>query len=492
MKALNKIFFLLLPFLALVSCKKDLMELNKSSADEKLTLSTDSSTIFLDVTNPNGRAVKFNWTRGSNQGTNAAITYQFQLAQAGTNFQQPFTINLDKGMNTLAYTNQEFNSVLVDTLGLSVVGEIELEARIIATVHTIGTTPQTTETLKLKVTPYKPISQTLYIIGPATAGGWSADAATPMNTVSGAAGSFIWQGRLNAGELKFITTLGKFLPSYTKGATNQQLLLRETDNDPDDKFNIPAPGIYLITLNIITKTINIEAKEAPEYGQLWLVGGFTGWNFTPMTNDLLDPYIFHFNAELNSSNATDEFKIATVQGSFDSDKVFLRPAVNGQGAGTNLSVVKLSGNENPADNKWKIAPGIYKITLNLRTMKIDIVKFTPFPVIYMVGDVTPNGWDIANATPLNPVPGNPYKFTWTGTLTTSGGNELKFTCDRKTDWGGAFFLASSADKQPNGTEEPMIYSPAGSGADYKWKINTSGTYTIELDQLQDIVKITKH
>lgn len=488
MKTLHKIFLLVISVLTIASCKKDLSELNLQSADQKLALSTDSTTILLNVTNPNGRAVKFNWTRGTNNGTSAAITYKFELAKAGTNFQTPFTVDLDRGINTLEYTNEEFNSILSSNLGVDVAQPADIEARVIATVHADGAAPQVTEALKLKVTTYKAIAKTLYLIGPATDGGWSANDATPMNTVSGAAGSFVWQGRLNAGELKFITTLGQFLPAYTRGANNQTLFFSETAADPDDKFIIPASGIYAISLNLITKTISIEAKEAPEYGQLWFVGGFNGWGFTPLTVDLLDPFVFHYNAELNSSNATDEFKIATVPNSFDSDKVFFRPAVNGQGAGTDLSVVKLTGDQNPTDNKWKIAPGVYKIKLDTRNMKISIVKFTPFTTMYMVGDATPNGWDISNSTALTAVSGNPYKFTWTGILTAG---EMKFTCDKRTDWGGAFFLASAPSKQPSGAIEPMVFSGAGSGTDNKWKITAAGTYTIELDQLQETVKITK-
>ncbi|RKD18608.1 DUF5116 domain-containing protein [Pelobium manganitolerans] len=490
MKTIDKIFIALLflfPFI-LFSCKKDLSETFKDTGEQKLALSADVDSLTLDVSNPTGKAVKFSWTRGSNQGTNAGITYQFQLALAGTNFQNSFSVDLEKGTNTLEYTHEELNAILTEDISLNFDTEADLEARIIATVAVEGMEPQVSETLNLFAKTYKPIAKTLFLIGPATAGGWSADDATPMNVVAGTAGGFTWQGKLNAGELKFITTLGQFLPSYTKGDNDQQLYLRETDSQPDDKFNIPATGVYQITLNIITKVISIEAKDAPQYGQLWFVGGFTGWNFEPMENDMLDPFVFHFNAELNSSNATDEFKIATVGNSFDGDKVFLRPAVNGQGAGTNLDVVKLSGDENPEDNKWKIAPGVYKIKLDLRTMKIDIVKYNPFPVIYLVGGATSIGWDIANALPMTALSGNPYKFTWTGPL---GTDELKFTCDKKTDWSGAFFLASTANKQPSGTVEPMVYSPAGSGTDYKWKISSAGTYTIELDQLQETVKITK-
>lgn len=492
MKAIDKILILCSFLAVFTSCKKDLANYNIQSVDEKLALKADTTNLILDVTNPNGKAIKFTWTKGSNKGTNAAITYQFQLAKAGTNFQNGLVINMERGVTNLEYTQDEFNNLLVNTLALPQAQEVQLEAKVIATVHADGQTPQVTEILKLKVKTYKPISKTLYLIGPASEGGWNADLATPMNVVNGVAGSFTWQGRLTAGDLKFITTLGKFLPAYVKGATSQQLALRETDTDPDDKFTITATGIYLINVNIITKTISIEAKEAPEYGQLWFVSGFNGWSFQPMTVDLLDPFVFHYNATLNSSNSLDEFKIATAP-SFDSKVVYIRPAVNGQNAGTNLAVVKLSGENNPEDNKWKIAPGTYKIKLNLRTMKIDIVKFTPSTTMYMVGSATPNGWDISNATPFTAVSGNPYRFTWTGTLTSDDGkSELKFSLDKKSDWSGAFFLASSASKAPSGAAEPMVFSASGSGTDNKWKIAATGNYTIELDQLQETVKFIKN
>ncbi len=41
--------------------------------------------------------------------------------------------------------------------------------------------------------------------------------------------------------------------------------------------------------------------------------------------------------------------------------------------------------------------------------------------------------------------GNSYKFTWTGHL---NAKEIKFSCDRKTDWNGAFFLATSGGANP--------------------------------------------
>ena len=70
--------------------------------------------------------------------------------------------------------------------------------------------------------------------------------------------------------------------------------------------------------------------------------------------------------------------------------------------------------------------------------------------------------------------------------------ELKFSLDRKSDWSGAWFLASEGGLVPNGNEQQMIFSLSGDGGkDNKWQINDAGSYKIELDQLKELVKITK-
>lgn len=462
--------------------------MESSKGEKVLSLAVSETSVVLDVSSPQANAVAFNWTNGTNQGTNAGITYQFQLAVAGTNFSKPCSINLSKGSVSAKYTNEEFNSLLIDSLGINPETEVNLEARVIATVLSSEVGQQVSNVVSLKAKTYKPIASMLYLIGSAAPNGWSADNATKMNTVSGTVGGFVWQGKLNAGELKFITTLGKFTPSYNKGADASELYFRESDQDSyDEKFVIPTTGTYKITLNIVSLTIDIQATEAPQYGELWFVGGFTGWSFVPMRNDLLDPFVFHYNATLVSSTASDEFKIAT-QASFDDNVVFLRPEVNQQSAGTNLNVVKWSLNENSSDYKWKISAGTYKIKLDTRDMKINIVPFTPYSMIYLVGDATPKGWDITNATAMTPVAGNSNKFTWTGTLNSG---EFKFSCDKQSDWNGAWFVAGSGGLEPSGSAEQMLFSGSGSNPDNKWKISSAGTYTIELDQLQELVTISK-
>lgn len=490
-KIYNILFGLLLIVPSIfISCSDDYQETNLG--DSPLVLSVSNDIIALDITAPQSNALTFEWTSGSNFNTNAAIKYQLELALSGTNFANSIKTELDKGTTTLSYKTEEINNILLNNLGIAPDTEVSLEARVTASVQADDLKPQISETKLIKITSYKPVSKTLYLIGDATPNGWNIDNAIGMNSVSGAAGGFVWQGKLNAGELKFITILGQFAPSYGKGIDDTKLYFRETLNDPNDvKFKISTTGIYKISLNIVNQVIKIEALDAPEYSSLWFVGGFSSWKFVPMNMDANDPFIFHYNAELKSSNPNDEFKIATAP-SFDSNVHFLRPEINGQGPGTNLTVVKWSEDEKAGstnDYKWKLASGTYKIKLDTRDMKIDIVPFIPYAMIYMVGDATPGGWSIDKATPLVATAGNSNKFSWTGTL---NAGEMKFSCDKQSDWNGAWFLASQGSLEPTGNSESMIFSASGSNPDNKWKIITSGSYTIQLDQLQETITIKKN
>ncbi|NGM63028.1 SusF/SusE family outer membrane protein [Sphingobacterium sp. SGG-5] len=474
---------LMLP-LMLISCKDEFG--NISYPDSPVVLSASATDIALNVAAPEGDAVKFSWTPGSNFGSNAAVRYIFELAPKGSNFEDAVVTELEKGNTAVIYRSGQLNKLLLEEFGVAPASTVDLDIRVTAYVQAEGIAPQVSEVLSVKVTTYKPITPTLYLIGSATPNGWSADDATKMNVVQGAPGTFIWQGNLTAGEYKFITTLGEFAPSYNRGDDDHSLYFRESGDDPYDvPFVVTEAGSYQVKVNLITLQIDVVETEGAAYSELWFVGGFTGWSFQPMTVDANDPFIFRYHGELNSSNATDEFKIAT-RPDFDPSVVFLRPETNEQGVGVDLPVVSWSESENSDDYKWKIGNDVYKIKLDLRENTLDIVPFTPFADMYIVGDATPSGWDIGNATPM--VKSSDYVFTWTGTLQAG---ELKFSCDKQSDWNGAWFLAPVNGIEPTGAEEPVLFSQPGSNPDNKWKLASAGTYTITLDQLKETVIIQK-
>jgi hypothetical protein len=122
-------------------------------------------------------------------------------------------------------------------------------------------------------------------------------------------------------------------------------------------------------------------------------------------------------------------------------------------------------------------------------------------MIYLVGDATPNGWDINNATPMTAT-SDPMVFTWTGQL---NAGEIKFSFDKKSDWNGAWLMCGLGnDVAPTGAEEHALFINKSDenlkgqyldknigDVDQKWKINSSGTYTITINQLTETITIAK-
>jgi hypothetical protein len=453
------------------------MEPNKG--DVPLEIKGSKEVVELDADNPEVEALKFTWTSGSNQGTNAAINYTFQMDVQGNNFAKGISLDMGRETYEKTYKNEELNDILINDFGIGIGSNVTLESRVIAKISSDAVQPETSNIQAITVKTHKPITKTLYLIGDATPNGGSADD-TQMKAINSTPKGFSWTGSLVPGKFKFITILGAVAPSYGKESNDTKLYLRESLDDPyDEQFEIMEGGTYTIKVNLITLAISITKGEGPEYTKLWFVGN-PDWSFKPMTVDPADPFIFHYNDNL----AGGEFKIGTVEGSFNADAVFFRPTDDQTAEDANLDVNKWAGDP---DYKWNIRGGVYKIKLDTRDMKIDIVPFTPYPMIYLIGDATPNGWTIESSIPMT-TGSDPYKFTWTGDL---NAGELKFTCDKQEDWDGAWFLADEVDKAPTGELEQMIFNYPGSGVDYKWKITEAGTYRIELDQLKETIIIAK-
>ena len=391
---------------------------------------------------------------------------------------------------------EELNDILRNHFGATAGENISLEARLTATVTERD--EKQVSTTAFSVTAYKPLTSTLYLIGSATPGGWSADDATEMTRKDN--GIFTWTGRLVAGEFKFITTLGSFLPSYNKG-TDGLLVLRSSDDQPDEPFVVEEDHNYIVEANLFTGVLTLTQTEtlAPAYDQLYFVGNATDWGFVKMKQDVLDPYLFRFGKFFEVGKGG-EFKFGTSDGSWEN----MYKAKNADAAYTDTEVVFVKGFD--PDNKWVLKDGecgkAYKICMDIRSGKERMMmsEFTPYEMIYMVGDATPAGWTIGDATPMQTTD-NPYVFTWKGTL---NAGELKFTCDKQEDWNGAWFMSAVADKQPTGETEPMLFLDKSDeafkaqyldvmvgGIDQKWKITTAGSYLITLNQLEETISIVK-
>ena len=481
-------------FMAAASCTdQDYEEDNKGF--DTLTLSATQSADTLDEVSHASNALTLNWTTGNNGGTGNRIAYTLELAKAGTDFANPCTLVTEATQTYEWSANEEnINEMILDKMGGQPGQRIDLEARVTATVPGYDNTQQSQ--VSLSFVPYEPVTSTLYLIGDATPNGWSADNATAMTRTDN--GVFTWEGNLTEGNLKFITTLGQFLPSYNLG-DDGLATLRTSDDQPDNQWHISEAHYYKVDVNLLTGVVGIAKTEGskPAYDQLFFVGNMTGWSFEPMTRDALDPYLFRLGRYFDQGG---DFKFGTSDGSWEN----MYKATQANAPYTDTSMKFVSGYD--PDDKWDLQDGetgkAYKICVDIRAGKERMLmsEFHPYEGIWLVGDATPNGWDLSNATAMTKT--SDYVFTWTGQL---NAGELKFTCDKQSDWNGAWFMcAAGSDVEPTGQTEQALFIDKSSASckaqyldlnvgdvDQKWKITQSGTYTITLDQLHETVTIIK-
>ncbi|SEP40497.1 SusF/SusE family outer membrane protein [Mucilaginibacter sp. OK283] len=223
--------------------------------------------------------------------------------------------------------------------------------------------------------PKAPFSQ-LWLLGDASPGGWSLDAATPLVVDASDSFIFTWTGPLVAGDFK-IATAKDFNEPFYRPTTNAPDLsvtaVQLNAGDPDNKWHIAIASTYKITLNLRTNTISIvnTIVSTPPYTALWIIGDASpgGWSLdaaTPMVKNATDPFVFTWAGPLVAG----EFKIGTAK---DFGAKFYRPVTDHPA----LSATTMQLSSGDPDNKWVVTAstaGNYKITLNMKDLSIAIIK----------------------------------------------------------------------------------------------------------------------
>lgn len=491
---INHLAFALFACVAMTACvDDDYMETDKGHTE--LALTTSATEIVLNEQNHADNAVTLSWTTGTNYGTGNRITYTLEVAEAGTNYASPYAAIEDATQTySFAWTVEDLNNMLREHFGATRQQNFSLEARVIATV--VGQQETQVATTAFNATSYEPVTTTLYLIGDATPGGWDNNAATEMTRSDN--GIFTWSGNLKVGSFKFILSPGTFAPCYNNGNENGTLYY-STDGTPDINFTVEEEHFYQVDVNLFTGVLELTQTEGniPPYDQIYFIDGTAGYSFTAMIKDALDPFLFRYG---HYFGATGDFKFATANGSWENNYKATQP----NAPYTDTSVEFVSGFD--PDNKWALQASdvnkAYKICLDIRQgqERMLMSEFTPYEMIYMIGDATSAGWTLGDAIPMTATD-DPYVFTWTGQL---NAGELKFSCDKKDDWNGAWFMSAENGAAPTGEVEQALFidkssdackaqylDTAISGVDNKWKLTEAGTYTITLNQLEETISIVK-
>lgn len=493
MKNSIKYAFLLVAAFFMAACQDSLKELNKGEEELALSLGCDSVLVLNEVA-ASETGLALTWTTGSNRQTGNRIFYRLEVADQAAGYDEGI-VAVNGATQTYSWSKSvEETNNLAFSFGYTAGQTANLMARVSA--YGEGFEEQVSE-IFFQVTTYEPVTSTLYLVGSAAPCGWSKDDAVEMTRLTN--GQFKWEGNMSIGSYKFLCTTADWVPSYNKG-TDGLPVLRATEADPDEQWNIDEAGFYTIIVNILSPSISVTKGDGakPRFDELFIMGDETGWSFQPLQKDILDPYLFRLGRIFSVGK---EFKFGTASGDWQNNYKATSP--NAPYTQTTMEFV--TGYD--PDNKWFLTEeelGAYKICVDIREgqERMMMVPFVPFPTVALIGSATAAGWGIGNAIDMTADPDDPFVFTWTGALTAG---ELKFTCDKQSDWMGAWFLASEVDKAPTGEPERLLFVNKSDSdfkaqyletnindVDMKWKITDAATYTITLNQLEETVTIAKN
>lgn len=441
-------------FMLLTSCEQ--YDEFKIATAAPLALSTTKSSIVLTQKEAANSGVDFTWTTGNNQGTGASISYLLQVDKKGNSFANPVSFEMGKGVYTKSIKVEELNNYLLNTWKVTPNTATQLDVRVVATISANPEIKETSPEFGFSVTPYQPVSETLYLLGNSSPNGWNPDNAIALNATAIDPTIFVYQGTLGIGDLKFITTLGNLLPSYQKGADDSHMVYRTLDSQPDNKFAITETAVYKVTVSLLDLTISIKKMDLPAYNTIFMVGSAApnGWdisNATPLVQNDDNPYEFIYSGVMQAG----EFKFPVNRNSDWGQDMFMR---------TDDSHMYLHKGGTDGDDKWTISKkGYYTITLNLLDNTITINRLK----LYMVGSATPVGWDIGNAVEMTENATDGCIFNYMGPMVAG---EFKFPVNRDGSWGQDMYMRTD--------DTHMYLHVGGASDDNKWTISTDGNYVI--------------
>lgn len=341
----------------------------------------------------------------------------------------------------------------------------------------------------------------LYMVGDATPNGWSIDAPTPFEATGEDPLVFTWEGTLRTGEMKLCLITGSwdapFIRPLANGTEISSTDITDAEfqmhaGDPDEKWVVKEAGDYQLTFDLrnwkmSTHWLGAGSKEPVTKDPIaadavYIVGDATpnGWNIdAPTLLDKKSDYIFEYDGILLAG----EMKACIATGDWGAP--FIRPSsanveINRDGVAASDFIFEA----NP-DDKWLVTvPGTYHLVFDLQNYTITaefkgeyVVEKNPIEsdTLYMIGDATPGGWSMDDATPFTQSASDKYVFTWTGTLVP--GN-MKACLEPDGTFSCPFLRPSTAGCEINASGVAAADFVYTTNPDDQWTVTKTGTYTI--------------
>jgi hypothetical protein len=333
---------------------------------EPLTLTGPAGKVVLLEASETATAVTFSWNRGIDRKPSDTVTYIFRMDIAGRDFVTATPRDTVTDF-TKSYTVGELNELIASQWKIYPGEEVELEARVVASVRGEKFVYPEIAVTKFTAVTYAYASVPLYLAGSANP---EQNPALLTETVNGR--MYRWKGILNQGSFKFLYDPDSDLPSLNRGADDNTLVERTAASQPDDLFPAEHAGYYVI--DIERKNLKIRYG----YFQYWFerlypVGSATsiGWslgNLTALWDDGNPGIYTVYEGPLTEG----EFKIHTDTGW---GGCFRPMEANGSIGSTGVQYTYSESEK--GDLKWYVnsdEAGNYRITLDVSEMKIYFQK----------------------------------------------------------------------------------------------------------------------
>jgi hypothetical protein len=461
MKYTSKLLFAVILITAFAACKKvaDLPFYKNGNAPTLTASSTTVAAIPADSSKP---ALTLSWTSPGYATDSANMKYVIQIDSAGGNFSNSSSRTVLKSLST-TFTASELNSILL-SYGYAFGVPYDMDIRVLSS-YANNNEQYTSNKLAIKMTPYRvppigepPSSNTLFIVGSATAGGWGNPVPTPAQQFT-RIDSVTYQGTFflnGGGQYLLLPVNGDWSHKFNVADGSVAGLAAGGSFGADlGNANIPGPantGMYKITVDFQHGKFTVAPVGS--YGLLYVPGDYQGW--TPATATTLGSpkndgsYDGYVNIP---AGGTYEFKLNTTP---DWSNSF------GDGGSGTLS--------SSGGNMKVPGAGYYHIVANTND-KTWSATSTTWGVI---GSFAPSNWgsdiDMTYSTANN---------NWTATITTVAGDQFKFRGNH--DWGlnygetgGTGSLSAGGDNIGDASKNFAV--PAGTHTITLF-LNNSGYYT---------------
>ena len=322
----------------------------------------------------------------------------------------------------------------------------------------------------------------LWMVGTATSGGWDIISSPQMTQDSENPMVFKATTYLKVGEMK--------IAQNNDGGFGQTFYLRDATDDTkvvfggeDNKWTINEAATYDVTVNLSDMTIEIKKHYADfVVDHLFVMGDaiWSGWGFANSTVLLPgEDGIFKATLYLEADKG---FKLMAES---DFNGYQLRAGEADVTLKNGVAANLVSSEVNREDKKFMVSESAnYDIVCDVNNGTITVSKsayqdaHAKHAELWMIGDATPNEWQIDKGVLLTQDAENPMVYTATADLKEG---EFKFIVNKYMGFDQTAYVKDAAD------DSKVVYG----GDDNKWEITEAGTYDVKLDLANMTITVAK-